>query len=165
MIKYTDKQLLERDLIEKFKATFYKKLGYYPIITTQVIDNEDVITLMSLNDLEQYFVEYFPHKFGKTYTLRSKPRLRELVDLRIVFTQIARTMNYTYYNIGQYLGGRHHTTILNYSVLFKNLMDTSSPFRNLYTKIFNHIKQKTNESSIMVNIDQVCSEPQSDLLS
>ena len=149
MIKYTDKQLLEKELIEKFKSTFYKKVGYYPIVTTQVIDNNDVINFMSLNDLEKYFIEYFPHRFGKTHSLRSKPRFRELVDLRIIFTQIARTMNYTYYNIGQYLGGRHHTTVLNYSILFKNLMDTNPPFKDLYNKIFTYIKQKNNESSIM----------------
>ena len=165
MIKYTDKQLLERELIEKFKTTFYKKLGYYPIVTTQVINDEDIITLMSLNELEQYFIKFFPHKFGKIQTLRSKPRFRELIDLRIIFTQIARTMNYTYYNIGQYLGGRHHTTVLNYSVLFRNLMENNPPFRLLYHKIFKHIKQKTNESSVMVNLDQVFSEPQSDILS
>ena len=165
MIKYTDKQTLEKELIENFKTTFYEKLGYYPIVETQIVKDEDIITLMSLEELEQYFTEFFPNKYGKIYTLRSKPRYRELIDLRIIFTQIARTMNYTYYSIGQYLGGRHHTTAINYSVLFKNLIETNPPFKLLYHKIFNHIKQKTNESSVMVNLDQVFSEPQSDIFS
>lgn len=154
-MRYTEKQLLEKKLIDEFKEEFYKQVGYYPIVSTQLMQKNNVITLMSLNELENYFVEFYPYKFGKTHNLRSKARFRELVDLRIIFTQIARTMNYTYYNIGRYLGGRHHTTVLNYSVLFKNLMETSHPFTDQYHNIYNFIKTKKNESSTLESIDQM----------
>lgn len=166
MIKYSKKEEVEKRLIENFKSTFYKKLGYYPIVTTQVIQNDDVIKLMSLDELEKHFVSRFPFKFGKLHNLRTNARYRELVDLRIVFTQIARTMNYTFYNIGQYLGGKHHTTIINYAVSFKNLMETSEPFRQLYADIFNHIKEKTkNESSNLESLDQTQCQSKSNLFS
>ena len=131
-----------------------------------MIQNDDVIKLMSLNDLEKNFSEYYPYKFGKFHNLRSKGRYRQLVDLRVIFTQMARTMNYTFYDIGQYLGGRHHTTILNYAVLFKDLMETSDTFRQLYASIFKHVKLKTeNEPSNLESLNQTQCEPQSDLLS
>jgi len=154
MIRHNTKEELEKTLIAEFKNKFYRKMGYYPIITTQVIDNEDVIQIMSLNDLEKHFSEYYPFKFGKYHNLRTNARYRTLIDLRVIFTQIARTMNYTFYDIGQYLGGRHHTTIINYAVLFKDLMETSEPFRQLHTSIFKHIKNKTkNESSNLESIN------------
>jgi chromosomal replication initiation ATPase DnaA len=166
MIKYSKKEEIEKRLINNFRRTFYKRLGYYPIVSTQVIQNDSVISIMSLNELEQHFAHRFPYKFGKHHNLRSNGRYRELIDLRIIFTQIARTMNYTYQNIGQYLGGKHHTTVLNYAVLFRNLMETSEPFRELYTTIFNHIKEKTkHESSNLESLNQTQCEPQSDLFS
>jgi len=151
MLKYTERQLLEKKLIADFKKKFYRKLGYYPIISTEVVEKQNDIPILSLNDLEKCFMECFSEILKKPNALRNKERYRPIVDIRALFTHFARIMRYTCEGIGGYLGGRHHTSILHYSMVFNNQMETNMAFRNNYNRILKYIKQKANESSNMDN--------------
>lgn len=163
----TKNKKLEKELIETFKEEFYKKIGYYPIITTQVIENQDDIQIMSLNDLETYFIECFRDVYPQVIRLRKKDRHREVVDLRSLFTHFARVMRYKYAAIGRFLGTRHHTTILHYNIVFNDQMATNSDFRSMYNQIFNYIKEKSksNELSIMEYTNPTRIESKPDVLS
>lgn len=163
MIKYTKRQLIEKKLIADFKKNFYKKLGYYPIISTEVIEKQNEIPILTLNELELYFNDCFQDMFKKTNILRNKGRYRVIIDIRVLFSHFARVMKYTYASIGDYLGGKHHTTILHYSVVFNNEMETNPAFRQKYNKILKYIKEKKNESSTMDGSNQMEHQPKSTL--
>lgn len=161
MLKYTDRQLLEKKLIDDFKEDFYKKIGYSPIVTTRIyIKDDDSLQIMSLEELEIYFKECFP-----TLNIKQKERYRELVDLRSIFSYFARAMMYKLVTIGRFLGNRDHTTILHYVTLFNNQMETNPAYREQYKLIYNHIKKQTNknESSTLDHPDQTWRKPESTL--
>jgi hypothetical protein len=159
MIKYSKKQKLEKQLIQSFKSDFFNKLGYYPIVKVNVLESigiseeTDDLYMMQLSELEDCFIETFPDLLYGKYKMRSKDRYRFLVDLRSIFSHFARTMGYTYASIGEYLGGKHHSTVLHYQFLFKNEMETNERFRSFYYRILHTIKQKTkqDESSAVVD--------------
>ena len=158
MLKYTQRQILEKKLINDFKEDFYTKIGYYPLVTVRVDVREEnnSIKIMSLEELEEYFIECFPKVMGKPLNIRQKARYRELVDIRSLFAFFARAMRYKVVAIGKFLGNKDHTTILHYITLFNNQMETNQAYRELYRLIFNHIKEKTNkhESSTLDHLDQ-----------
>ena len=158
MLKYSDRQLLEKKLIEDFKEDFYIKIGYYPLITTRVYvtEEDDSLKIMSLEQLEEYFKECFTKVMGKPLNIRQKERYREVVDIRSLFAYFARSMKYKVVTIGQFLGNKDHTTILHYITLFNNQMETNPAYREQYRRIFNHIKEQTNknESSTLDHLDQ-----------
>lgn len=155
MIKYTKKQVLEKKLIREFKQDFYKKLGYMPIVTTEIKLKESDLPILSLNELEDCFIETFPQYLKKTGDLKAKDRRREKVDMRCLFTHFARAMRYKYVSIGAYLNNRHHTTMLHYIMLFRNQMDTNDLFVSMHNKVLIKIKNKLgNESSVMEHFNQ-----------
>ena len=158
MLKYTERHLLEKKLIADFKEEFFIKIGYYPLITTRVNVREenDSLKIMSLEQLEAYFMECFPKVMGKPLNIRQKARYREVVDIRSLFAFFARAMKYKVVTIGKFLGNKDHTTILHYITLFNNQMETNSAYRELYRRIFNHIKEQTNkdEPSTLDHLDQ-----------
>lgn len=151
MLKYTNRQVLEKKLISSFKKKFYKKLGYYPIVSTAIIEKQSDIPMLSLNDLEECFMTCFSEILRKPNALRCKDRYRPIVDLRALFTHFARIMKYTYYGIGVHLGGRHHTSILHYNMIFNNEMETNVAFRNKYNKILTYIKEKHESSNVGIS--------------
>lgn len=156
MIKYTKKQVLEKKLIKEFKQDFYKKLGYMPIVTTEIKLKESDIPILSLNQLEECFIETFPQYLRKMGDLKANDRHRERVDMRCLFTHFARAMRYKYTYIGKYLNNRHHTTVLHYSMLFRNQMDTNDLFIYMHNKILDKIKNKVDkdESSVVEHFNQ-----------
>ena len=113
---------LEKKLIDDFKAQFFKKMGYYPLVITKVsTDNDDYLPIISLKDLEEVFYPFLPLKLDVKVTLGSNRRYREVVELRNIFCAIARMMKYSTTYIGEYLGHRDHTTVLPNTNTFNEL--------------------------------------------
>jgi len=149
---------LEKKLIAEFKQKFMDKLGYEPVILTRTDTDED-IPLMSLEQLEGYFVRYLPRIGKSKIPLTSKSRKRQLVELRNMFCAMARSMNFTLKEIGVHLGGRDHSTAIHSIKTFHNLMDTNKAFRDKYYRILKNIKRQ-HEPTTMDSIDSVQSKPE-----
>ena len=141
------KKKLEQELIKQFSDTFFEKLGYYPIVITNKEYNSSY-KVLTLNELEQYFIPFTPHVFGKKTSLSSKNRTRPLVELRFIFFFIARQMRYSLLEIGQYLGKRDHTTVIHGLSTFKNLYQTDVRFKAQYEAIINQIKHDHEPSAV-----------------
>lgn len=155
---------LEKKLIEEFKQKFQEKLGYTPIVLTKIKTGESYIPVMTLDELIECFDPFLPINFGKKLTLMSKCRKRELVELRMMFCYIARSMKYNLGVIGNKLGGRDHTTVIHGVNTFVNLIETSDPFREKFQKILNHIKENY-EPSALDKSDKAQREPELALFS
>jgi hypothetical protein len=156
---------LEKRLIDEFKQKFEEKLGYVPIVLTKVSSQEDGdLSIMSLDQLASYFEPFLPIVYEKKLALTSPSRKRELVELRNIFCAIARMMRFTCVSIGEFLGGRDHTTVLHNVGTFNNLIETSESFREKYFLILTHIKE-SHESSALVEPDQTQCQPQLALFS
>lgn len=141
------KQKLEQGLIKEFMEKFYEKVGYYPMVVTDV-KHQEGIKILTLSELEKYFTPYTPKVFGKKVILSSKNRSRPLVELRFIFFFIARQMRYGLLEIGQHLGKRDHTTVLHGLKTFKNLYETDIQFKAKYHKIINQIKLDYEPSAV-----------------
>jgi hypothetical protein len=155
---------LEKKLIDEFKEKFIDKIGYEPTVITKVENNEYYIPMMSLEQLAGYFEPFLPTLYEKKLTLDSKSRKRELVELRMMFCYIARTMNYKLTTIGDFIGGRDHTTIIHNVTTFLNLIETSELFRFQFLEILNYIKEN-HESPTLDKFNQTQREPELALLS
>lgn len=142
---------LEEKLISNFKKTFRDKLGYEPI----VIANKDKnIPILGLTELKEYFNPHLPTKNEKIIPLDSNYRFREISDLRKMYCYIARLMHYNYTEIGESLGGIHHTSVLYCINKFKDLFKTNEAFKNKYFSILINIKNGTTTSEINSNTEQ-----------
>lgn len=150
---------LEKKLIDEFKEKFLAKIGYEPIILTRIETNEYSIPIMSLETLEEYFTPYLPTQYGKKLSLFSKSRKRELVELRMMFCYIARSMRYKLSAVGEFMGGRDHTTVMHNVVTFQNLMETNELFRFRFLDILSHIKEK-HEPPTLDKYNQVQPQPE-----
>jgi hypothetical protein len=139
---------IERELITDFKMRFEETLGYTPIILTKYECNEFFIPLMSLKHLAEYFDPFLPIQYDKKVTLFSKSRKREIVELRMIFCFLARSMRNSLSTIGNFLGGRDHTTVMYNVTTFTNLMETSSVFKNQFYQIINYINQNYEPSTL-----------------
>jgi hypothetical protein len=156
---------LEKKLIDEFKAQFFKKMGYYPLVVTKVsTDNDGYLPIITLENLEEAFESFLPVKYNKKVPLGSNRRFREVVELRNIFCSIARMMKYTTTYIGEYLGNRDHTTVLHNTNTFNDLIETSSQFKEKYLQIIKLIKQKYNDTSTMDDLDQEQFKSESSIL-
>jgi hypothetical protein len=152
------KKKVEHDLIKEFLTKFYQKVGYYPtVVTNHRITDDGVITL-TLPELEKYFEPHLPTRFNKTVSLALKDRTRSIVELRCIFFFIARSMKYPLKHLGNYMGGRDHTTVMHGITTFRNLYETDPLFRDKYYLIINQIK-KDYEPSTLDTTYQVECEP------
>lgn len=147
------KKKVEHDLITDFVNRFYNKVGYYPTVITNHRITDDGIIILTLPELEKYFQPYLPTIFNKKISLGAKDRSRSIVELRCIFFFIARSMRYNLKQLGRYLGGRDHTTVIHGITTFRNLYDTEASFRDKYYLIINQIK-KDYEPSVMDDINQ-----------
>lgn len=152
--------LLENKLIEKFREEFYEKLGYYPTVITKTINKgQQEFKMMSLKELKTYFDPFLPVIYGKRTPLDSKSRKRELVELRHIFSYIARKMGFSLLTIGQFLNNRDHSTIINNLRVFDNLIQTDPDFREKYNIILQYIKTKKHEPPTLEPADHVQGNP------
>lgn len=143
---------LEKKLIEEFKEKFQEKMGYRPVVLTRVEVGNDYVPVMTLDELISYFDPFLPTHFGKKLTLNDRCRKRELVELRMMYFYMARSMRYNLGTIGDKLGGRDHTTVIHGVNTFVDLMETNEQFRNKFQQILNHIKEN-HESSTLDEFD------------
>ena len=149
-----DKKTLEQELIKEFIQNFYEKIGYYPLVILKDGKNSSELGMLTLNELETHFTALLPRLYNEKLTLSHKSRTRAIVELRSIFSFIARSMGYTYREIGVHLGGRDHTTAIHSVTTFKNLYETEEGFRSQYFTIINNINNKY-EPSIVEHIDQM----------
>jgi hypothetical protein len=151
------KECTETQATESFKKSFYKRFGYYPLIVLQNPSKKKSNQIMSLEELESYFISLIENKSEcRGYSLKSKHRYREIVDYRFMFAHLARSMEYKLTAIARYLK-KHHTSIMHYEQEFKNMMDTSEVFKTKYTELFEYIKNKSkkyDELSTMADTDE-----------
>lgn len=159
--------MMEKRLIDKFKQTFFDKVGYYPVVITRFeIDGYDV-AYMPLDDLVECFTPFLPERYGKVSALDSKNRYRELVDLRAMFSFLAYKMKYPLVQIGKRLGNRDHSTVLHGLTIFKNQMETAPAFRDQFITILSHIRSiqnAKNESSILGTVQEAQHQPEPAIL-
>lgn len=142
------KKKVEHDLITDFVNRFYEKVGYHPtVITNHRITDDGIITL-TLPELEKYFEPYLPTILNKKVNLGVKDRSRSIVELRCIFFFIARSMRYNLKQLGKYLGGRDHTTVIHGITTFRNLYETEPAFRDKYYLIINQIKKDYEPSAL-----------------
>lgn len=144
--------MLEMKMVDKFKQEFFAKFEYYPIVLTNsnmVSHVEDSIKkLISLEELKTYFDPFLPKYMGKTVTLEMSRRIREANELRVIYAYIARSMSYCYKEIGESLGGRDHTTIMNAINNFNTWIEIDPKFLQLYLKVSKYIKTKNEKLKI-----------------
>lgn len=154
---------LQEKLVMQFREHFYEKMGYYPIVITQILDREgDYTPLMTLEKLKTLFDPFLPYVENRVLTLCSKRRHREIVELRHIYCSIARSMRYSLKYIGETLGNRDHTTVMYNVNSFNNLYETSCEFRSKYATILKYIKDK-HEPTIMDHVQEVPLDTESDV--
>lgn len=151
----------EGKLVEEFKKKFFEKLGYEPIVHVgtrlKTEDGKEVLT-MSLNELKDCFTPFLPIYRGVPVELHTKLRKKELVELRVIFSFIAKSMGYILEDIGDILGKQDHTTIIHSIKNFKNWVSIDPSFRDSYNLVLNHIftvQNIKNESSTLEHTDQM----------
>lgn len=162
---------LEKKMIEEFRVTFYDKLGYFPTVLPKFSVDTAELMLLSLNELKDLFIPFLPYRHDMKLNLDCKHRYREITELRFIFCYIAKQMKYTLTSIGDVLGKRDHTTVMNALKLFHNLIETDPVFREKYLNIINHIKKHqdqsqnltADESSTMEPVQNLQYQPQSDV--
>jgi hypothetical protein len=152
---------LEGKLIEEFKRKFFNKLGYEPVVHVgsrlKTEDGKDVVT-MSLGKLKDCFTPFLPLLRGIPLELDNRLRKKDLVELRVIFSFIAKSMGYTLENIRDVLGKKDHTTVIHSITCFKNWVSIDPSFRDKFNIILNYIvviQNKQNESSTLEHTDQM----------
>ena len=152
---------LEGKLIEEFKRKFFDKLGYEPVVHAgsrlKTEDGNDVATI-SLSELKDCFTPFLPLLRGVPAELDNRSRKKDLVELRVIFSFIARSMGYTLEDIGDVLGKKDHTTVIHSITCFKNWVAVDPIFRDKFNIILNYIvviQNKQNESSTLEHTDQM----------
>ncbi|MGI9142421.1 MAG: helix-turn-helix domain-containing protein [Fluviibacter sp.] len=154
---------LQEKLVSQFRQTFYEKLGYYPIIITEIQTADgEYKPIMTLDKLKSMFDLFLPEKYGKKLSLETKRRYREIVELRLIYCSIARGMKYSLKTIGETIGNRDHTTVIHNVNTFNDLYETSYEFRTKYATIVKYIKDN-HEPSIMDYVQEVQLDPESDV--
>lgn len=150
---------MEKGLVKEFMETFHKTFKYYPTVVTKnnTMHNEDDLKIVSLEQLQSYFEPFLPMYYGKKLKISSRNRTREMVEIRFVYYFMSRAMGYNLMTIAKSLN-MDHSSVVHGLTTFKNLYETSDPFRQKYIKIINTIKEKY-ESSVMDNITKM--EPKS----
>lgn len=150
MSDYEEK--LERKLIQQFKRLFESKMGYEPTVITKSFKElgpDSIIPrgirYVNLNTLKQWFEELLPNINGNVLNLETNKRYREIVELRMFFSFIAKSLGYSLKSIGRHIGNRDHTTVLHNLVQFKNRMETDPCFQERYKIALEHVRKKSIE--------------------
>lgn len=129
----------------------------------QGVNASSELPMLTMEELESCFDHLLPESFGVVLKLQHKSRKRDLVELRNMFCALARTMGYTFADIGKYLGNRDHTTAIHNVNTFKTLIKVDPGYQSKYNRILTHIKLNY-ESPNMEQLDQTFSEPEPALL-
>jgi len=130
---------LQAKLIHNFQQDFKAKIGCMPIIYVP-----SHLGYLSLNDLDECFKPFLPVLKGKPVPLTTQLRIRRLVELRAIYCNIAKKMNFTLKEIARHIKYADHSTVIHVLKLYKALMETDENFQNKVISIENHIKKMTN---------------------
>jgi hypothetical protein len=152
MNSYQYRERLKTRLIRGFKKAFYEKTGQK--VTVLVWEGADTgrKTITSLTELEEVIEDFNPLR--GTFTIKSKYRKRDLAYLRHIFCILAYEYGFSLKEIGEYLGGRDHTTIIHCKKAAKNLLDTGDAlFTNTYHSILNHIDDEYRTDNVPVEAE------------
>ena len=144
-------------LLNEFIEKYTRIIGHEPNIS---LLNEIRYPKINLYDLETIINTYIPKNiksFRRINSIRHKSRLRELVELKVMFSYIAHNMKYKLVEIGRYML-MDHTTIIHHLKTFKNYMEYDPNFMNNFKKIENEIKKlkcgdKLLQSSFEESVD------------
>jgi hypothetical protein len=170
-INYEEK--LEYKLIGEFKRLFYRKMGYEPVVISRnhkeldpTKDGHYELKPVNLKSLREWFNEITPFKSGERLKLETRKRYREVVHFRMIYSFIARMMGHSFVGIGRALG-RDHSTIMHNVQTTKDLLETNPQFRQIYSEIFEYIKEKIqkNDSKLLECSNQTQDNDEPTLLS
>lgn len=134
---------LEQKMIREFETLFHTKTGkkITVLIQGRRASNGWMPTI-TLSELEKHILLFMsPRNPEDHYDLKAKGRQRSMVQLRMVFSQMARTFGYTYKVIGKYLN-RDHTTVIHNVRTSANLIDVGD---EIYLELFNGITDYLKE--------------------
>jgi len=150
----------EDKLIKEFKIKFFNELGYEPTVlatSNLKLDEDKYIKVMSLEKLKECFNPFLPSNKGIFIELNGKTRKNNIVELRVIFSFISRSMGYVLSDIGKFLK-KDHSTIIHSINNFKNWIEVDPCFRDKYNTILKHIytiQNFTNESSTLEHTNQM----------
>lgn len=123
-----------------FSRQFYINYGIYPIVLYSL--NKDKSKTITLPDMEAVVNKLLFEKFGDTYDIRSKTRLRHIVMYRQIMFKILYDMGYTIVSIAKYFNYNHATILYSKDCVNDFLKLKDSQFLNVYNIIINEINQK-----------------------
>jgi len=140
---------LEKRLVERFREEFRDKMGYFPTVITRMVRNTSMdLPFITIEELERLFDPFLPVVGERRIPLRTKSRVRQIVELRQMFFHLARVMGYSLVSIGKYIGDRDHTTVMHNVRSFRNLYETSGTYREKFERIYRHIKENYDPSAL-----------------
>lgn len=98
---------------------------------------------VNIEDIHRVVAGYFNVPPG---LLRQKTRVREVVQARQVIMHLAKLFtNLTLKSVGEYFGGRDHTTVIHSTQTVQDLMDSDKAFREQVQALTEKIKYAANQ--------------------
>lgn len=134
---------LEQKLIKEFESMFAEKTGKK--VTVLVKGRRSTNSWMpkiSMTELEKHLLLFISPQYPELeYSLACKSRTRSMVQIRMIFCQLVRSLGYTYEEIGKYLN-RDHTTIIHNVRTSDNLVEVNDEnYMELFNKITDYLKE------------------------
>jgi hypothetical protein len=142
---------LEKKLIKSFKETFHLKMGYEPIVISRTHKDLDPskstlkdIKAVSLSVLKNWFKDLLPFYNDKRVKIDTNRRHHDIVQIRMIFSFVARAMGHSVTSIGHSLK-KDHTTIVHYSQTLKDLLETNIAYREKCQQVLEYLREKSKE--------------------
>lgn len=167
-----------KELINNFIEEYYTLTGSRPIVSlikgillVKILDKE-LMKKITLSELEDIINKFIPINFKIEnkiiLSIKHPSRKIHLVELRHIFSHIARKMGYTLTEIGDYLNNKDHTTVINSLRQFDNWVDSGdilfiSKYEEILNEVNTYIKLKENGNDLLYNVDEESIDSQSTL--
>lgn len=121
----------ENDTILRYKQAIEESTGKKCIIF--LVDKIDkLLPLLKQQEIAEAVEKYIRQQANG---LKTKNRSRELVNLRKIYCILAQKAGYSLREIGIFLNGRDHTTIIHNIEKGKNHLETEQEFKALFNSI------------------------------
>jgi chromosomal replication initiation ATPase DnaA len=122
---------LQETVIAVHKQEIEKELGMKCIILL-VEKIDELLPKLEQEEIASVIEKYIPaFRFG-AHGLKQRTRNRELVDLRKIYCILAQKAGYSLREIGLFLNGRDHTTIIHNIEKGMNHLETEHKFKTLF---------------------------------
>lgn len=134
---------LEEKLINEFRTKFYDKLGYHPIVVTQIFeaDGEDnALPILPLSAMKDYFNASISTLYKRNLSIDTPRRYKFIVELRAIYCTFARKMGYNLTEIATSLKKRDHTTVMYNLDLCQKLLTTDASFKRMYNNMLKGVQ-------------------------